>query len=169
MARRNGQGRLSGRGILALTIGLVFVWFSFRPQSFDVTPPFFILVMMFLAGSMLCYGGISSLLFVSKRSRLVQKQAPVSAEICVLVDDDEDRGTETVHVRINGKCQALGVGRSGPVKKYIDNQVRQGEVWLDETGKVYAVALDGNHLNTLIGGRYVEASSFDKSQKLSTD
>lgn len=148
-------------------IGLTFLWFSFRPQSFEVNPPFFIMVIMFLAGLMLCYGGIASLLFVAKRSGLVQSQSPVPAEICVLEDDDDDRGSETVHVRINGECQALGADRSGPVRKYVDNRIRQGEVWLDNTGKVYAIAIEGNHLNTLIGGRDIPAASFAKSEESS--
>lgn len=161
MPRNNGLGKLSYRGILAFAIGLVFMWFSLNPQSFnDDVPPIFVLVIMFLAGAALFVGGIISQRFVGKRSNLVRMQKPVTAEICVLNDDD--RGTETVHVLVNGHCQALGVDRSGVVQKYLDGKVHPGEVWLDDNGKVHAIAISGKHFNTLIGGSAIPADLFGK-------
>ena len=161
MLQNKGLGKVSYRGIGALGIGLVFIWFALNPQHFnDDTPPFFVLVIMFLAGVGLVYGGIASLRFVWKRSYLVRTNASVAAEICDLEDDDNERGTETVHVRINGRCQALGVDRSGAVRNYVDGKVRWGEVWLDPNGGVHAIAISGEHFNTLIGGRQIPAACF---------
>lgn len=160
MSRYKGRGKLSYRGILALGIGLMFVWFSLKPEHFDETPPLFLLVIMFIAGSALAYGGIASLRFVWKRSSLVRSDTPVSAEICVLEDDDSDRGTETVHVRFDDRCRALGVDRSGAVRKYVDGRIRWGEVWLDDHGTVHAVAISGEHFNTLVGGREIPGECF---------
>lgn len=165
MPRNTGKGRLSYRGILALAIGLVFLWFALNPELFnDDTPPLFIFVIMFIAGAGLAYGGIASLWFVWQRSGLIGSQPSVPAEICVLEDDDSDRGTETVHVRINGRCQALGVDRAGAVHKYVDGKVRWGEVWLNQKGMVLAIAISGEHFNTLIGGRSIPEDSFGKSR-----
>lgn len=153
-------GRLSYRGILALGIGLVFLWFAVNPELFDEAPPFPIRVIMFAAGAGLVYGGVLSMRYMWKRSNLVRSNTPVAAEICVLEDDDYDRGTETVHVRVNGRCQAMGVDRSGAVHRYVDGIVRRGEVWLDANGTVYAVAISGEHFNTLIGGREIPPDGF---------
>lgn len=160
MSPKKGMGKLSYRGIMALGIGLVFLWFSLKPEHFDESPPFFVLVIMFVAGAGLAYGGVASLRFVWKRGRFVRTTSPVVAEICVLEDDDSDRGTETVHVRVNGYCQALGVDRSGAVQKYLDGKIRWGEVWLDDHGTVHAIAISGEHLNTLVGGREIPADCF---------
>jgi hypothetical protein len=164
MQRNRGAGKLSYRGIMALGIGLVFVWFALNPEHFNEALPFFVRVIMFVAGSGLAFGGILSMRFVWKRSNLVRSNVPVAAEICVLEDDDSDRGTETVHVRINGRCQALGVDPSGVVHNYVDGKVRWGEVWLDEQGKVYAIAMSSKHFNTLIGGREIPADRFGKKE-----
>ncbi|MGE3246649.1 MAG: hypothetical protein AB7F96_07770 [Beijerinckiaceae bacterium] len=164
MPRYPGKGRISYRGVMALVIGLMFVWFALQPEYFDNhAPPFAILAVMFVAGAALVYGGIASLRFVWKRSELVRTGVRSPAEICVLADDDTDRGSETVHVRVNGRCQALGVDRSGAVAKFNDGKVRSGEVWLDENGAVHAIAISGEHFNTLIGGREIPAGTFGKS------
>jgi hypothetical protein len=161
MPRSRGLGRLSYRGVFALCIGLVFIWFALNPQHFnDDVPPVFVIVIMFVAGAALSYGGAVSLRFVWRRGNLVRSSSSVAAEICVLEDDDTDRGTDTVHVRIGGRCQALGVDPSGVVRKFADGQVRWGEAWLDDNGKVHAVVLSGSHLNTLIGGREIPAAQF---------
>lgn len=96
---------------------------------------------MFAAGAGLACDGVLSMRYIWKRSNLVRSNTPVAAEICVLEDDDSDRGTETVHVRVNGRCQAMGVDRSGAVHEYVDGIVRRGEVWLDANGIVYAAAI----------------------------
>lgn len=160
MLRNKGMGRVSYRGMLAFGIGLIFLWFSLMPEHFDEAPPFFIRVIMFVTGAGLALGGILSMRYVWKRGNLVRSNTPVPAEICVLEDDDSDRGIETVHVRINGRCQALGVDRSGVVHKYVDGMVRWGEVWLDDKGTVHAVSISGEHFNTLIGGREIPADRF---------
>lgn len=161
MPQRKGTGRVSYRGLLALGIGLVFIWFALNPAYFNEdTPPFFILIIMFLTGAGLASGGISSLRFVWKRSHLVRSTAPRAAEICVLVDDDSERNTETVHLRIGDRFQALGVDCSGAVHQFADGAVRAGEVWLDDTGRVYAIAIAGHHFNTLIGGHEIPADAF---------
>lgn len=157
-------GRVSYRGIMALGIGLVFVWFAVRPELFDEAPPFSIRVIMFVAGAGLAYGGALSMRYIWKRSNLVRSNTPVAAEICVLKDDDSDRGTETVHVRVNGRCQAMGVDRTGAVHKYVDGIVRRGEVWLDANGTVYAVAISREHFNTLIGGREIPVNRFGSKE-----
>ena len=136
------------------------MWFSLQPEDFAETPPLFIRVIMFVAGAGLAYGGVASMRFFWKRANLVRSNSPVAAEICVLEDEDSERGSETVHVRVNGGCQALGVDRSGVVHKYIDGAVRWGDVWLDDKGTVYAVAVSGERFNTLIGGREIPAGSF---------
>lgn len=164
MARNTGKGKLSFRGLMAFAIGLVFLWFALNPKHFnDDVPPLFILVIMFISGAALAYGGLASLWFVWQRSGLIGSQSSVPAEICVLEDDDSDRGSETVHVRINGQCQALGVDRSGAVRKYVDGKVRWGEVWLNQSGMVQAIAISGEHFNTLIGGRSIPDDGFGKS------
>ncbi len=167
MPRSAGLGRLSYRGILALGIGLVFIWFALHPGHFnDDVPPIFIRLIMLVSGAGLVCVGIASVLFVWRRSQTVRSQSPVAAEICVLEDDDLDRSTETVHVRINGRCQALGVDRSdGVVHKYLDGKVRRGDVWLNEKGMVHAVSISGEHFNTLIGGRTIPDDCFGKSEK----
>ncbi|MFN9009936.1 MAG: hypothetical protein ACK5WH_12475 [Hyphomonadaceae bacterium] len=167
MARKTGKGRISFRGILALAIGLVWVWFALNPEGYgnDNTPPFPLLIraILLVGGVALIYGGISSLRFVWKRSGLIGSQPSVPAEICVLEDDDDDRGTETVHVRIAGRCQALDVERSGKVRKYVDGKVRRGEVWLNQNGMVQAIAISGEHFNTLDVGRAIPEDGFGKS------
>lgn len=160
MQRNKGLGRISYRGIMALGIGSMFVWLSLKSEHFEETPPLFLLVIMFIAGSALAFGGIASLRFVWKRNDLVRSSTPVAAEICVLENDDSDRGTETVHLRVDDRCQALGVDRSGAVLKYVDGQIRWGEVWLDGNGRVYAIAISGEHFNTLIGGREIPGNCF---------
>lgn len=161
MLQNKGLGKVSYRGIGALGIGLVFIWLALNPQHFnDDTPPFFFLVIMFLAGVGGVYGGIASLRFVWRRSYLVRTNASVAAEICVLEDDDDERGAETVHVRINGRCQALRVDHSGAVRNYVDGKVRWGEVWLDPNGRVHAIAISGEHFNTLTEGRQIPAECF---------
>jgi hypothetical protein len=163
--QNKGLGKVSYRGIAALGIGLLFIWFALNPQHFnDDTPPFFVLVIMFVAGVRLAYGGIVSLRFVWKRSYLVRSNASVAAEICVLEDHDSDRGTETVHVRINSRCQALGVDRSAVAHRYVDGKVRWGKAWLDEKGNVLALAISGEHFNTLIGGREIPADCFGEKE-----
>ncbi len=163
MAHHTGEGRISYRGIMALVIGLMFIWFALQPEYFNNdAPPFVILVIMFLAGAALVYGGIASLRFVWRRGDLVRSGARSPAEICVLRDDDTDRGSETVHVRMNGRCQAIGVDRSGAVAKFNDGRVRKGEVWLDQNGAVHAIAISGEHFNTLIGGREIPEEYFGK-------
>lgn len=164
MPRFTGKGKLSFRGIMAFVIGLVFIWFALNPEHFNENiPPLFILVIMFLSGAGLVYGGITSFWFVWQRSGLTGSQSSVSAEICILEDDDSERGSETVHVRISGRCQALGVDRSGAVRKYVDGKIRWGEVWLNKTGMVQAIAISGEHFNTLIGGRAIPDDGFGKS------
>ncbi len=159
------MGRLSYRGLMALGIGLAFIWFAVNPEYFnDERPPFLLLIIMFASGAGLAFCGIISLWFVWVRSGLVRRQAPVAAEICVLEDDDSERGTETVHVRVRGRCQALGVDRSGVVRKYVDGTVRWGEVWLDDKDRVHAIALEGDHFNTLIGGREIRADAFGNKE-----
>jgi hypothetical protein len=111
------------------------------------------------------YGGIGSLRFVWQRSGLTGSQPAVPAEICVLEDDDDDRGTETVHVRLAGRCQALGVERSGKVRKYVDGKVRWGEAWLNQNGIVQAIAISGEHFNTLDGGREIPADRFGAKEQ----
>jgi hypothetical protein len=166
MTRDKGTGRLSYRGLLAVGIGAIFIWFSLSPQSFaDDVPPLAVRVIMFLAGAALVYGGAASLLFVWKRGGMVRSHEPVAAEIYVLEDDDSDRTTETVHVRVDGRCQSIGVDRSGAVQNYLDGKVRWGEAWLNEKGMVFAVAISGEHFNTLIGGTEIPAASFGKPQK----
>ncbi len=161
MFRRNGQGKISYRGLMALVIGLVFIWFAVNSEAFeDDIPPLAILVIMFLAGAALVYGGLASLRFVWNRSNLVRFGNALDAEICVLIDDDTERGTETVHVRFNGKCQALGVDPAGVSGTYNDGKIRKGQAWIDERGKVHAVAIDGKHFNTLIGGTEIPAAEF---------
>lgn len=123
----------------------------------------FIRAILFVGGVALIYGGIRSLRFVWKRSGLIGSQPPVPAEICVLEDDDDDRGTETVHVRLAGRCQALDVERSGKVLKYVDGTVRWGEVWLNQNGIVRAIAISGEHFNTLDVGRAIPEDGFGKS------
>jgi len=160
MTYGEGIGRLVNRGLFALGIGLIFMWFSLKPEHFEEAPPFFIRVIMFAAGAGLAYGGVVSMCFYWKRGNLLRSNTPVAAEICVLEDDDSDRGTETVHVRVNGCCQALGVDRSGVVHKYVDGVVRWGDVWLDDKGTVYAIAISGEHLKPLIGGRQIPTDRF---------
>jgi len=161
MSRNKAMGRLSYRGILALIIGLMFIYFSVKPEVFnDDIPPFPVRLIMVAAGAGLLFGGVASQLFVWKRSHLVRSQSPQAAEICVLEDDDTDRSTETVHVRMNGRCEALGVDRSGVVSRLVDGKVRWGDVWLDENGRVHAIAVSGEHLNTLIGGREIPVDCF---------
>jgi hypothetical protein len=174
MARKTGQGRISFRGMLALAIGLMWLWFAWNPEGYgnDNTPPFPLLIraILLVGGVALIYGGISSLRFAWKRSGLIGSQPSVPAEICVLEDDDDDRGGETVHVRLAGRhvrlagrCQALGVERSGKVRKYVDGKVRWGEVWLNHNGMVQAIAISGEHFNTLDGGRAIPEDGFGKS------
>jgi hypothetical protein len=145
---------------MALCIGLMFMWLALNPAHFEEKPPLVLLVIMFVAGAALAYGGIASLRFVWTRSRLLRSSDPVAAEICVLENDDSERGTETVHVRFDGRCQALGVDRSGVVQRYLDGKIRRGEVWLDADGTVHAIAIDGDHFNTLIGGRDIPGHGF---------
>ena len=167
MARKTGKGKISFRGILGLAIGLVWLWFALNPEGFvnDNTPrlPLLIRVILFIGGVGLTYGGIASLWFVWQRSGLIGSQPSVPAEICVLEDDDDDRGGETVHVRLAGRCQALDVERSGKVRKYVDGKVRWGEVWLNQNGMVQAIAISGEHFNTLDGGRAIPDDGFGKS------
>ncbi len=153
-------GRFVNRGLLGLGIGLLFMWFSLKPEAFEEAPPFFIRVIMFAAGAGAACVGVVSMRFFWKRGKLVGSGMSVAAEICVLEDDDPDRGTETVHVRVNGTCQALGVDRSGVVHKYIDGVVRRGDVWLDDKGTVYAIAVSGQHFKTLMDGRHIPADRF---------
>jgi hypothetical protein len=161
MSRNRAIGRLSYRGILALFIGLVFISFSVKPELFnDDIPPFPVRLIMAMAGAGLFFAGIASQLFVWRRSQLIRTQRPLAAEICVIKDDDTERNTETVHVRMNGRCQALGVDRSGVVSRLIDGKVRWGDVWLDDCGRVHAIAISGEHFNTLIGGREIPAGCF---------
>lgn len=160
MTRKNGMGRISYRGIMALGIGLLFLWFSLRPEHFEEAPPVFVRIIMLAAGVGLGFGGIISMHFFWKRGNLVRSGMPVVADICVLQDNDTDRGTETVHVRVNGHCQALGVDRSGVVHKYVDGVVRRGDVWLDDKGTVHAIAVLGEHFKPLIGGREIPADRF---------
>jgi hypothetical protein len=167
MARKTGKGKISFRGSLALAIGLVWLWFALNPEGYgnDITPPFPLLIrgILFIGGVALIYGGIGSLRFVWQRSGLIGSQPSVPAEICVLEDDDDDRGTETVHVRLDGRCQAVDVERSGKVRKYVDGKVWWGEVWLNQNGMVQAIAISGEHFNTLIGGRAIPEDGFGKS------
>jgi hypothetical protein len=167
MARKTGQGRISFRGILALATGLMWLWFALNPETYgpDNPPPvpWLIRVILFVGGAALIYGGIGSLRFVWQRSGLIGSQQSVPAEICVLEDDDDDRGGETVHVRLAGRCQALDVERSGKVLKYVDGTVRWGEVWLNQNGMVQAIAISGEHFNTLDGGRAIPEDGFGKS------
>lgn len=100
MTYGEGIGRLVNRGLFALGIGLIFMWFSLQPEYFEEAPPFFIRVIMFAAGAGLAYGGVVSMCFYWKRGNLLRSNTPVPAEICVLEDNDSDRGTETVHVRV---------------------------------------------------------------------
>ena len=164
MARKTGKGKISFRGILALAIGLMWLWFALNPETYgnDSNPPlpWLVRIILFVGGAALIYGGIGSLRFVWQRSGLIGSQPSVPAEICVLEDDDDDRGAETVHVRLAGRCQTLGVDRSGKVLKYVDGKVRWGEVWLNKNGMVQAVAISGEHLNTLIEGREIPADRF---------
>ena len=165
MPRRKGIGKLSYRGLAALVIGVLFIWFSLNPHHFnDDVPPFLILVIMFVAGGALSFGGFISQRFVWKRGNLVRSQRPLAAEICVLEDEDHERNTETVHVRVNDQCQSLGVDRSRVARRYADGKVRWGEVWLDERGMVHAIAISGEHLNTLIGGRAIPVEYFGTKQ-----
>jgi hypothetical protein len=60
----------------------------------------------------------------------------------------------------NSRCQALDVDRSGAVRNYADGKVRWGEVWLDPNGRVHAIAISGEHFNTLIGGHQIPAAYF---------
>jgi hypothetical protein len=145
-------GGVSYRGFMALGIGLVFVWLAVRPDLFNKAPPLFLRAIMFVSGAVLAYGGIVSIRFFWKRRNLVRSNIPVDAEICVLLDDDPDRSTETVHVRVNGRCQALCVDRSGAARKYVDGTVRRGDVWLDDNGTVHAIAISGEHFKPLRGG-----------------
>jgi hypothetical protein len=176
MARKTGQGRISFRGILALAIGLMWLWFAWNPETYgnDNNPPlpWLVRVILFVGGAALMYGGIGSLRFVWQRSGLIGSQPSVPAEICVLEDDDDDRGGETVHVRLAGRhvrlagrCQALDVERSGKVRKYVDGKVRWGEVWLHQNGMVQAIAISGEHFNTLIGGREIPADRFGAKEQ----
>jgi hypothetical protein len=160
MTHGTGIGRIVNRGLLALGIGLMFMWFSLRPEHFEEAPPVFIRIIMFAAGAALTYAGVLSMRFSWKRGNLLRSDTPVAAEICVLADDDPDRGTETVHVRVNGRCQALGVDRSGAVHKYVDGIVRWGDVWLDDEGLVHAIAISDEHFKPLIGGRDIPADRF---------
>lgn len=174
MARKTGKGRISFRGILALAIGLVWLWFAWNPETYgyENNPPLplFVRAILFVGGVALIYGGIGSLRFVWKRSGLIGSQPSVPAEICVLEFDDDDWGRETVHVRLAGRhvrlagrCQALDVERSGKVLKYVDGKVRWGEVWLNQNGMVQAIAISGEHFNTLDGGRAIPEDGFGKS------
>jgi hypothetical protein len=164
MARKTGKGKISFRGILALAIGLMWLWFALNPETYgnDSNPPlpWLVRIILFVGGAALIYGGIGSLRFVWQRSGLIGSQPSVPAEICILEGADDDRGTETVHVRLAGRCQTLGVDRSGKVLKYVDGKVRWGEVWLNKNGMVQAVAISGEHLNTLIEGREIPADRF---------
>lgn len=160
MPGNKGKGRVSYRGAPALGIGLVFLWFAVKPEHFKEAPPLLVRVIMLAASAGLAYGGVLSMRHIWKRGNLVRSNAPVAAEICVLEDDDSDRGPETVHVRANGRCQAMGVDRSGAVQKYVDGIVCRGEVWLDANDTVYAVAIWREHFNTLIGGREIPEGRF---------
>lgn len=174
MARKTGKGRISFRGILALAIGLVWLWFAWNGETYgyENNPPlpWLARAFLFIGGAALIYGGIGSLRFVWQRGGLIGSQPSVPAEICVLEDDDDDRGRETVHVRLAGRhvrlagrCQALDVERSGKVLKYVDGKVRWGEVWLNQNGMVQAIAISGEHFNTLDGGRAIPEDGFGKS------
>ena len=169
MARKTGKGKISFRGVLGLAIGLVWIWFALNPETYgnDSNPllPWLVRVILFVGGAALIYGGIGSLRFVWQRSGLIGSQPSVPAEICVLEDDDDDRGAETVHVRLAGRCQALDVERSGKVRKYVDGKVRWGEVWLHQNGMVQAIAISGEHFNTLIGGREIPADRFGAKEQ----
>jgi len=153
-------GRFVNRGLLGLGIGLLFMWFSLKPEAFEEAPPFLIRVIMFAAGAGAAGVGVVSMRFFWKRGKLLRSKTSVAAEICVLEDDDSERGTETVHVRINGCCQTLSVERSGVVHKYIDGIVRWGNVWLDDKGTIYAIAVSGQHFKPLIAGRQISADRF---------
>jgi hypothetical protein len=174
MARKTGKGRISFRGILGLAIGLGWFWFAWNPETYgyENNPPlpWFVRPFLFIGGVALIYGGISSLKFVWQRGSLIGSQPSVPAEICVLEGDDDDRGGETVHVRLAGRyvrlagrCQALDVERSGMVLNYVDGKVRRGEVWLNQNGMVQAIAISGEHFNTLTGGRAIPEDGFGKS------
>jgi hypothetical protein len=169
MARKTGKGKISFRGVLGLAIGLVWIWFALNPETYgnDSNPPlpWLVRVILFVGGAALIYGGIGSLRFVWQRSGLIGSQPSVPAEICVLEDDDDDRGTETVHVRLAGRCQALSVERSGKVRKYVDGKVRWGEAWLNQNGIVQAIAISGEHFNTLDGGREIPADRFGAKEQ----
>jgi len=160
MSGNKRLGRVSYRGIIALSIAQMFVWLAVMPDLFDEAPPLVIRVIMFLAGAAMSYTAVISMRFFWKRGNLVRLNVPVDAEICVLLDEDTDRNTETVHIRVNGRCQALGVVRSGAVRKYVDGAVRRGEVWLDDKGTVHAIAVSGEHFKPLIGGREIPADRF---------
>jgi len=169
MVRKTSKGKISFRGILALAIGLVWVWFALTGETYgpDNPPPlpWLVRVILFAGGAALMYGGIGSLRFVWQRSGLIGSQPSVPAEICVLEDDDDDRATETVHVRLAGRCQALGVERSGKVRNYVDGKVRWGEAWLNQNGIVQAIAISGEHFNTLDGGREIPADRFGAKEQ----
>ena len=169
MVRKTGKGKISFRGILFLAIGSVWIWCALNPETYgnDNNPPlpWIIRTVLFIGGAALIYGGIGSLRFVWQRSGLIGSQPSVPAEICVLEEDDDDRATETVHVRLAGRCQTLGVERSGKVRKYVDGKVRWGEVWLNKTGMVHAIAISGEHLNTLSEGRDIPADRFGAKKR----
>jgi hypothetical protein len=169
LRRKAGMSKISFRGVLGLAIGLVWIWFALNPEAYgnDNNPslPWLVRVILFVGGAALMYGGIGSLRFVWQRSGLIGSQPSVPAEICVLEDDDDDRGTETVHVRLAGRCQALSVERSGKVRKYVDGKVRWGEAWLNQTGIVQAIAISGEHFNTLDGGREIPADRFGAKEQ----
>ena len=167
MALQTGKGKISFRGVLGLAIGLVWIWFALYPETYgnDSSPPlpWPVRAFLFIGGAAAIYGGIGSLRFAWQRSGLIGSQPSVPAEICILEEADDDRGTETVHVRLAGRCQTLGVDRSGKVLKYVDGKVRWGEVWLNQNGMVQAIAISGEHFNTLIGGRAIPEGGFGKS------
>ena len=169
MVRKTGKGKISFRGILFLAIGSVWIWCALNPETYgnDSNPPlpWPVRAFLFIGGAAAIYGGIGSLRFAWERSGLIGLQPSVPAEICVLEDDDDDRGAETVHVRLAGRCQALGVERSGKVRKYVDGKVRWGEVWLHQNGMVQAIAISGEHFNTLIGGREIPADRFGAKEQ----
>jgi len=54
MARKTGKGRISFRGILALAIGLVWLWFAWNPETYgyENNPPLplFVRAILFVGG-----------------------------------------------------------------------------------------------------------------------
>ncbi|MDZ7823038.1 MAG: hypothetical protein U5K75_02660 [Ahrensia sp.] len=137
----------------------VFISFVVKSEAFSDAPPLFIQIIMFLVGIVLLTMGMSSLRFVWKRAITIQSKNLVIGEIRVLKDDDADRSTETVHVRVNNNAYAVGADRSVTANKYGDGKIRSGEVWLDDEGKLFAIATSGEHFNTLLGGRNIPPGS----------